>query len=216
MMLRLIILFGLFFFLGCATSYTTIKEQDTFAENSIENEDIKLDLGFQGFGKNNRFRDNFVDNKIAFLRLTITNRTNQPIIVDEENINLKLKDQDLTILPLGANSVAERTALSSAGYWFWGLLWFGYTKCENNDCESSWYPVGLLIGAINYFRATSTNSKMEDELMKNRFKGGTVMPGEKMMGYLFFDSSEKRYYDLQIKYHFEDEGNKEISIPYSF
>ena len=215
-MIRLIFLLGLFVFLGCATSYTTIREHDTYAENSSENEDIKISFGFQGFGKNDRFRDNFVDNKIAFLRLTIENKTEKSILINEENINLKLKNQEIAILPLEANAVAKRTSLSAAGYWFWGLLWFGYSKCENNDCESSFYPVGLIIGAINFFRASSTNSKMEEELYKNRFRGGKIMPGEKITGYLFFDSSEKRYYDLMINYQIEHESIKEISLPYSF
>lgn len=214
-MLRLILI-PLIFILGCATSYTPISEYDAFAENINSNEDIEVVFGFQGFGENNRFRDNFNDNNIAFMRLTITNNSNDVIIVNKEDVNLILKDDNYMIIPLDAESVFNRVALASYTYWLWGFLWVGYSKCEFSDCENSWYPVGLLIGTLNFFRATNTNSAMKEELVNNQFIGGSISPGEKISGYLFFDSGYKRFYDLQVDYTIENQMMSTISVPISF
>ena len=210
------ILLSTLLLLSCATSYQRIKADDTYADNLNENEDIKIVLGYQGLGSNDRFRDKFEENKISLLRLTVSNKSDRAVTVDANDIVLKIKDEDLAVLPLEASVVANRVELAEAGYWLWGLFWVGYTECTNGDCESTWFPVGLIIGAINFFKASNTNSQMEKELVENSFPGGVINPGEQMSGYLFYDASKKRYYDFQLKYQFDDEDKKLIGVAYSF
>ena len=45
---------------------------------------------------------------------------------------------------------------------------------------------------------------MKEELVNNKFRGGTLAPGNSMSGYLFYDSGLKRYYELQVDYGFEE------------
>ena len=51
-MRRFILLLSLLL-LGCATSFTPIKVNDTRADNLNENDDIKITLGYQGLGIRN-------------------------------------------------------------------------------------------------------------------------------------------------------------------
>ena len=204
------------FILNCATTYKPISANNTFAENVNSNEDIEISFGSQGLGKNNRFRDKFENEKIAFMRLTIKNKSDQIITINQEDVNLKIKDDLLAIAPLNPEIVYKRISLNTATYWLWGFLWIGTIKYENGEYESNIYPIGLVIGAINFFIARGTNNDMKMEIINNHFKGGSLLPGDEISGYLFYNSSQKRFYELQVNYSFKNGLKKLLSVPYSF
>ncbi len=115
---------------------------------------------------------------------------------------------------MSPKEAASDLELYEAGYWLWGLLWVGYTENNNGQVSSAWYPVGLVIGAINFFRAVHTNGDFTDDVTTNALQSGDLRAGEERGGLVFFNKRGGQKYDLVISYADSTGKNKELSMPY--
>jgi hypothetical protein len=201
-------------FAGCATSYKQISKIESIGDATLSNDDVEATVGIQPFGENNRFQSNLEEQKISVLKLTVRNKSAKPIDINQDNVVLKTIPVGNTILQLTPNEVSKRLALNTWTYWLWGLLWFGRQDCVNGECSSSWYPVGLPIGAINFFQAQGTNSDFEKDITEHSYRSGRIQPGESKDGMLFFDKRGGGKYNVAIAYSDSIGQQKELLLPY--
>lgn len=210
----LLILCSIPLLFGCATSYSPIANLQSIGDAETSNSDLIVTLGIQPLGDNSRFKDKAEENKITILKLTLENISSQPILVDSKNIYLKGFKDGEPVSQMLPHDVADRMSLATGTYWLWGLLWLGYYENNNGEVSSSWFPIGLPIGAINFFRARGTNSNFEEEITKNAFPSGDISVGEIKSGLLFFNRAGGIKYNLVVNYQDELGNEKEIIIPY--
>ena len=211
------ILLGSFLlFNGCATSYNPIANLESIGDAEISNSDLRIIVGIQPLGDNSRFKDTEEENNITILKLTVENISNDFISILNKNIYLKGIPDNEPISQLRPDEVADRMSLATGTYWLWGLLWLGFTENNNGNVSGFWFPIGLPIGAINFFRAKSTNNNFEEEITQNAFPDVELMPKDVQSGMLFFNRSGGIKYNLVINYADSSGIKKEISIPYKF
>jgi hypothetical protein len=201
---------------GCATSYSPIAGLQSIGDAETSNSDLKITVGIQPLGDNSRFKDKAEENKITILKLSVENISSELLFIDTKNIYLKGIPGGEPISQLAPNEVSDRMSLATGTYWLWGLLWMGYHENINGETSGFWLPIGLPIGAINFFRARGTNQDFEDEITNNAFPSGDITPNESKSGMLFFNRAGGVKYELVIDYS-DDKGNKKtISLPYKF
>jgi hypothetical protein len=209
-----VILLSTLLLYGCATSYRPISRIESIGDATVNNDDLEATVGIQPFGDNNRFQDNLEEQKISVLKLTIKNKSSHSIELNQDNIVLKTIPVGNIILQLTPNDVSKRLALNTWTYWLWGLLWMGKTECVNGDCSSSWYPIGLPIGAINFFQAQGTNNGFEKDISDHTFRSGVIQSGESKNGMVFFDKRGSGKYNIAIAYSDSSSQKKELLLQY--
>ncbi|RPI63923.1 MAG: hypothetical protein EHM44_04155 [Ignavibacteriales bacterium] len=205
---------SVFFICGCATSYSPISKLESIGDAESKNADLIAVVGIQPLGDNSRFKDTAEENKITILKLSVENISSDFFSIESKNIYLRGIPDNEPISQLSPHEVADRMSLATGTYWLWGLLWLGYTETTNNETSSLWLPIGLPIGAINFFRARSTNNSFEEEITQNAFSDVELLPGEKESGMLFFNRAGGIKYNLVISYTDSSKNKKEIIIPY--
>jgi len=216
MKLYWLILPALLFFSGCATSYRPIGNLESIGDAETSNSDLKLTVGIQPLGDNSRFKDKAEEEHITILKLALENISSEPFIINNGNIYLREADDEEPVSQLSPAEVADRMSLASGTYWLWGLLWMGYSENNNGETSGFWFPIGLPIGAINFFRAQSTNNSFEDEITERSFPSGEIASGDSREGMLFFNRRGGMKYNLIVDYSNGSGEKKEISIPYKF
>ena len=209
-----IVMISLLLLYGCATSYISISKIKSIGDAETSNSDLKVTVGIQPLGDNSRFKDTQEENKISILKLTLENVSARPITVKDKNIYLKGLLDDEPVSQLSPHEVANRMSLATAAYWLWAGLWMGHSENNNGKTSSFWLPIGLPIGAINFFKARSTNNSFEDEITKDAFPDTKLLPGESKSGLIFFNKAGGGKYNLTVIYNDTTSGKKEISIPY--
>jgi hypothetical protein len=200
---------------GCATSFTSFSNLESIGDAEIKNEDLKVSVGIQPLGDNGRFKDKAEDMNITILKLRVNNISTDTISIKNSNIYLRGIANNEPISQIAAEDVADRMSLATGAYWLWGLLWFGSTTVENGESSSLWLPVGLPIGAFNFFRAKNTNRSFKDEVTKQSFSDSMILPKMVSSGMLFFNRSGGKRYNLVVEYD-KNGIKKEISLPYKF
>jgi hypothetical protein len=198
---------------GCATSYNPIAKIESIGDAEISNSDLRVAVGIQPLGDNGRFKDTAEENKITILKLTVENLSSESLIIENKNIYLEGIPDNEPISQLHPDDVADRMSLATGTYWLWGLLWMGYSQNVNGETSSLWIPIGLPIAALNFFRASNTNSSFEEEIITNAFPSGEILPNEVKSGMLFFNRTGGNKYNHVVSYADSSGNQKEIRIP---
>lgn len=197
-------------FWGCATSYNSMIELKAVGIQKAENEDVTLTVGVQDLGDNNRFRSKAYETGTALLKVTVESKT-EGIVVDK--IEVLNEGEDALYPQLTPSIAADKMSLHTWPYLLWGLLWFGYTKCENDDCHGTWIPVGLIIGIINVIKAKETNRGFEKEITSHQFKPGSLKRGETNEGLLFL-TGRSLSLRIRVAYRSSSSEVKHLAVPY--
>lgn len=211
--MKYLVLVSFLLLTSCATSFVPFSKIESIGDTEIKNEDLKVTLGIQPLGDNGRFRDKADEKKITFLKLKLKNISENNISISAKNIYLRGIENE-PISQLQPEEVADRMSLATGTYWLWSLLWLGVHNNDNGKVSSIWLPIGLPIGAINYFRAKSTNSDFKNELLQNSFKNVELEKNSETSGMLIFTKSEGIISNLVVEYVNNLGEKKEIVIPY--
>lgn len=199
---------------GCAASYSPISQLDSIADAEVSNGDLRAIVGIQPLGDNSRFKDTAEESEVAILKLTVENLSPHPIMIKASDIFLEDTARGRPVSQLPTAYVAKQMSLATATYWLWGLLWMGYTETTNKESSSLWLPVGLPIGAINFFRARSTNASFEEEITQNAFPDTKLQPNERKGGMLFFHKTSGIRFNLVVMYTDGANEKQRIVIPW--
>jgi hypothetical protein len=202
------------FIAGCATSYQPISKLESVGDAAVKNDDLEMTVGIQQMGKNSRFQDKLEEKKITILQCSVKNISSKTINIKSENIYLRETASNAPISQLPPSEVADRMKLASWPYWIWGLLWVGTYENNNGNVSNHMYPVGLIIGAINFFRAENTNENFEKDITDHSFPAGNIKPGEVKSGMIFFNRRSAQKYNLVLTYADSLGNNKDLSLQY--
>ena len=171
-----------------------------------------MTVGLQDLGDNNRFRNRSNEENISILKISVSNKIKSDVTVDAIEL---LNETKSSVYPtLTPRVTADRMKLNTWPYLIWGILWFGSTKCENGDCESTWIPVGLVIGLANLFIARGTNSDFETEITRTQFKP-TVLKEKKSANGLVFLAGKGFTFHVKLSYHVGESEKREMLVQYS-
>ncbi len=203
--------FLVIFVTGCATSYNSMIGLPAVGIQKVNNEDLLLSAGVQDLGDNNRFRSKAYEKQISFIKLSVEARRDCVII---DRIELLNETEDAVIPSLTASLAADQMNLHVWPYLFWGLLWFGYTRCENGECSGTWIPVGLIIGIINSIKAKETNSRFRKEITDHQFEPVRLKAGQTNEGLLFLQGRRMALH-IRVKYRVGNSDVKFLTVPYS-
>ena len=176
---------------GCATSYKPIiLENMTYQRvQSDEKYTIEVANDLLLVSNNPRYQKYAQASNLKLYSVKVTNNTDKPITITYDNF---VATSGQGRLPL-AQLEGSVTSLKQPGaiYLLWGLLWISFCSGggDGEDPSCVPIPIGLVIGLMNWGTASSSNSRIQSDLISQALIGQTIQPGQQVAGVVGLHSS---------------------------
>ncbi len=183
-----------FVMMSCASLYRPIHPEQLSYSNNTKEEHIEYSyiqdvLSFTGNKKYAKIEDRL---GIKVLSVSLKNTSDKDINITKD---LLFKVDSRESYPMESYSVTSRIKQGSIGY----LLWCLFTIQIGDENESTLYPIGIPIAALNMLSAGNANSAFRKEFNQHNMIGKTVAPGETLTGLLAFQGTGYGNLEIEMK-----------------
>ncbi|MDW3193453.1 MAG: hypothetical protein R8G66_13855 [Cytophagales bacterium] len=183
---------------SCASSYRNINPNGLNYNGSHEHNGVTFQYKYDVLREsgNKKYAKRETKKEVQLIGLSITNNSDQPLTLAKD-VNIIANNE--VVLPLDPKSTQSFLKQNVPIYLLYFLLSFNTQSCENGDCETTIYPIGIPIAAGNMIMAGSANSKFLNELETKDILNKTVQRGETVYGLVGLRSTQYAPLTFEIR-----------------